>query len=70
MNPERKKVRMSLFALDVWPRKICRAMLDKGSIVNSSCIHGPDWLVTMKQIRSHPTDGRWNIPPKSRRTLD
>ena len=71
VNPERKKVRMSSFASDVWPRKICRVMLDKGSMVNSSWIHGSGRLVTIKQIRSYPPmEGRWNIPPKSRRTLD
>ena len=71
VNLKRKKVRISSFASEVWPRKICRVMLDKGSMVNSSRIHGSGRLVTMKQIRSHPpTEGRWNTLPKSRRTLD
>ena len=39
--------------------------------MNSPQIHGSGRLVTIKQIRSHPpTAGRWNTPPKSRRTLD
>ena len=71
VNPKRKKVRISSSASGVWPRKICRVILDKGSTVNSSQIHGSGRLVTMKQIRLHPPmEGRWNTLPKSRRTLD